>query len=301
MAPRDAKVRVRWSGYHRPYPAAPVRSIKWSKVSLDLILLIEFICKIRLHSIRLLFICLSLLWPVVTNFSWFVWCLLLTLCLVSSFLTGRNQLPLKTWFCFPRMSVDDGYQSFETQPWPNWISQTPFSICPHYCFIGLKRANHNCPGFWECCLFLIIMIMRLLVIRKQMLHRVSSLCPHLFLFTFFISAFSPWTWTRWGGHCWILFPSLEEGNEMGMSLSFSPSIPLEETSQPGLRVSQTTLQLLHKPAHCPVFCACLWTHRVSACLVAIQRIPHPPPPPSLFFLLLLTLCCASLLVFLLLL
>lgn len=87
---------------------------------------------------------------------------------------------------------------------------------------------------------------------------------------------------------------------MGMSLtSLFPSISLEKTSQPGLRVSQTTSQLLHNPPHCPVVFLCLWTHRVSACLLAMKGIPRKTlplidcPPLSL-----LTLPCSQLLVFL---
>lgn len=40
-------------------------------------------------------------------------------------------------------------------------------------------------------------------------------------------------------------------------LSLSPSVSIEKTSQPGPRVSQTTLQLLHKPPHCPVVFLCV--------------------------------------------
>lgn len=40
-------------------------------------------------------------------------------------------------------------------------------------------------------------------------------------------------------------------------LFLSPSISLEKTSQPGLRFSQTTLQLLHNLPHCPVVFLCV--------------------------------------------
>lgn len=95
---------------------------------------------------------------------------------ISSILVSRNraglsQLWLRTWSWSPRISVDNSDQLFETQPLPNWISQTPFPMFPCYCSYWIKLANQNChSGFWECCHFLVIMIIRLLVIRKQMLH-----------------------------------------------------------------------------------------------------------------------------------
>lgn len=73
---------------------------------------------------------------------------------------------------------------------------------------------------------------------------------------------------------------------MGMSLT-SLSVSLEKTSQPGLRVSQTTLQLQHNPPHCPVVFLRLWTHRVSCLFVSRVRDPkkdpasHRLPPPHL--------------------
>lgn len=161
--------------------------------------------------------------------------------------TGLSQLWLKTRFCSPRTSGDDSNQLFETQPWPNWISQTPFLICPRYCFYWIKRANQNCcSGFWEGLHFLILMIIRWLVIRQQMLHCGFSLSLSFscissffsihvlpFCFSFFLSFCPPLSFSLnlgWKGHCYILLSLLHGGKWNGnvsrfcFCLSLPPSL-----------------------------------------------------------------------------
>lgn len=134
-------------------------------------------------------------------------------------------LPLITTFSCSKHSHD-----------PIGLAKHPFRFVLVIALIRLKRANQICcSGFWRDCHFLMIMLIRWLVIRKQMLYcalfSVSSFICLDFLPFFESLSFCPWTFffslslnLGWKRHCWVTFHR-EKWNENVSHFSFCFFLP----------------------------------------------------------------------------